>query len=44
MWNDLTVGWPEDNKVQQIPFYYKIIVGSTIKVLDFFKAIGRQSN
>ena len=38
-WKDLTVGWPEDNKVQWIPLYCKATVGNTIKALDSFKRV-----
>ena len=41
IWEDLTIGWPEDYKVRRIPLYCKATMGNCIKALASFRAIGR---
>ena len=43
-WEDLTTGWPEDNKVKRIPLYCKETMGNTIKALASYRAIGDRGN
>ena len=38
-WEDLTIGWPKDNKVKRIPLYCKEAMGNTIKALASYRAI-----